>query len=171
MPRHYRKEDVDIKDSLPAVNVKAYDTPSVYKIAEHFNCSEDQAGKACEFAFNSTCEMFWEQIGDTAEYHFGDVNIWSAGRSGSWLVVEGLPNIDSWDAVQLAKWRKFEREVKAEVKHITSFEAFADAIEANDWHKDGAELYNFVDTPTGTKCIADMKAEAISAGFAAVVRR
>ncbi len=31
------------------------------------------------------------------------------GRSGGWLVVHGLPDIEDWDAVRIARWRRFER--------------------------------------------------------------
>ena len=41
------------------------------------------------------------------------LELWQEGRSGGWLVVNGLPELDSWDAVALSKWRKFERYVLA----------------------------------------------------------
>ena len=43
-------------------------------------------------------------------YH---VNVYSAGRSGGWLVVDGLPDIDTWDAIDLGVWRRFDKAVHA----------------------------------------------------------
>jgi hypothetical protein len=43
-------------------------------------------------------------------YH---VQVYSAGRSGGWLVVSGLPDVESWDAIALGRWVKFEEEVRA----------------------------------------------------------
>jgi hypothetical protein len=46
-----------------------------------------------------------------------------------------------------------------------------DMIESNEWIKPGSELYNFIDTKNSDyKCIADLKAEAIKAGYAAIIR-
>lgn len=41
------------------------------------------------------------------------VKIYGEGRSGGWLVVHGLPDVDEWDAIALARWRRFERYVWA----------------------------------------------------------
>ena len=58
-----------------------------------------------------------------------------------------------------------------EIAWLCSAEKVFEDIAANEWAKPGAELYNFIDTKDGkTQCIADLKAEAISAGFAPVVR-
>lgn len=36
----------------------------------------------------------------TAEHH---------GRSGGWLILKGMPDLEEWDAITLAKWRKLIR--------------------------------------------------------------
>lgn len=41
------------------------------------------------------------------------VKVWQEGRMGGWLVVDGLPDLNEWDAVMLGKWRRFERYVRA----------------------------------------------------------
>lgn len=42
-------------------------------------------------------------------YH---VQVYAAGRSGGWLVVSGLPDVEAWDAIDLARWRRFERLIR-----------------------------------------------------------
>lgn len=44
------------------------------------------------------------------KYH---VNVHSAGRSGGWCVVSGLPDIESWDAIALGEWRRFDKFVRS----------------------------------------------------------
>lgn len=108
---------------LPAVDIK------VYTGIEDGDLSEATSGE-CPEGFTvewieahlseeeiaawwqSACEQAWE-IG-TEDAHeifrgYGTVETWSEGRSGGWCVVSGLPSIEEWDAVLLAKWRKFER--------------------------------------------------------------
>jgi hypothetical protein len=61
--------------------------------------------------FDVVCEGSYEY----AEHHaqttyFPDysVRVWSAGRSGGWAVVEGLPDVDTWGPDLLTKWSEFE---------------------------------------------------------------
>jgi hypothetical protein len=61
------------------------------------------------------------------------VKVYSKGRSSGWLTVHGLPPVESWDAVDLARWRRFEREVESDVEYRTSAEYTLEAIEANGW--------------------------------------
>lgn len=166
----YRKDDVEThgerynRTQYPAVNVKCYSFPSCWKIADYLKCTPEQAEKAGEFAFESAQEQFWENVQAYADECFGKgkTKVYSAGRSGGWAVVEGLPTIESWDAIQLGKWRKFETGLKSSVKYLTSFETFAKNIESNRWHEIGAEKYNFLDTNGETACIVDLKQSAIS---------
>lgn len=156
----------------PAVNVKVHSFTTAREIAEHFKCSEAQAEQAGEFQFQSACEMFWESAQEYARECFGaGVKCYSEGRSSGWCVIHGLPDFDSWDAIQLSKWAKFERMIKAEVKYRMSREMVFEDIEANEWHKDGSEQYNFIDKKNGeTVCIADLKKQAVEQGFGAVVK-
>lgn len=126
MGRRYTKEDVDTHadgfygPSLPAVNVKVYeglesvsfplddaDAPELTLewIEEHMS-EEDLS-----WLFGHTCENEWEMIQQDAQTIFSDytVTVEAQGRSGGWACVKGLPDIEEWDAVLLAKWRKFER--------------------------------------------------------------
>lgn len=179
MKKYYRREDVDTHadhfgPSRPAVNIKVR---SMYgystKIAEQFNCTDEQAERAIEYAFESAQEMFWEQMPELIEDCFGSgIKCHCEGRSGGWAVVHGLPPVDEWDAIQLSKWRKFERLTLDAVKDFTSLESLADGIDANEWHKAGSERYNFIERKDGTiACIADLKAEAIPKGFGPIIRK
>jgi hypothetical protein len=120
----YSKENVrwhsDHGPSRPAVNVKHWpdfdrDVPwtefepdfkewvlTVMEIAER---SGDYT------AWEIAAESCWEQVQVDAEEIFETdrIKVWSQGRMGGWAVVDGLPDFDSWDAIMLNKWRKFER--------------------------------------------------------------
>lgn len=160
----YTKDDVQLHEAsfhgpqLPAVNVKIYHFPSTYDVMDRFDCSEEVAGTALEYAFQSVQQAFWEDwANDTSSYFPNhNVKVFSAGRSGGWLVVEGLPEIEDWDAVMFGRWRKFEKAVNADVNHRTGREAVLEDIEANRWAESGARLYNFIDTPDGPKCLVDI---------------
>jgi hypothetical protein len=71
----------------------------------------EEAGDIPEWAFESACEQGFEQAQTDAEDIFGKgVKVWTEGRSGGWLVVDfDEDDVAGWDAVALAKWRKFER--------------------------------------------------------------
>ncbi len=65
--------------------------------------------------FWSACEWGVERlIEDATGDIFADYNIklWQEGRSGGWLVVEGLPEIEDWDAIMLGKWHKFKKRAR-----------------------------------------------------------
>ena len=180
MRKAYSRGDVETHGELyrkqyPAVNVKVYNFPSIDKIADHFNCEIAEAERAGEYAFESACEIFWNELAQTiADDVFGEkeVKVYSQGRNDGWLIVEGLPDIELWDLMMMNKWHSFETKVKREVKYQTSEDMIFGNIEANEWCKPMAEKYNFVALPNGqTKCIADMKQEAIAKGFAPIVRK
>ena len=167
-----RKSDVETRSGLPAINIKVYrlawDSETLEK---HFGCAPDVADKAAGYAFDSACEQFWENIPDVAREIFGPCRVYSDGRSGGWLVVHDLPDVDTWDAVMLSKWAKFSKAVKSEIAYQMSFGTIIESISANEWAKPHAERFNFVDTDNGTVCIADLKADAIAAGYGPVIRR
>jgi hypothetical protein len=158
--------------AYPAINVKYYGGGCrTQDIAARFGCSDAQAEKAAQFAWESACEQFWEQAKERAAEIFGGrVKVYSAGRSGGWLILDGLPEVSEWDAVALGRYASMCRFCRDEIAYRTSVECVLEDIAANEWHKDGAELFNFVDTASGTRCIADLKQEAKAAGFAPVVR-
>lgn len=165
--KKYTHEDVDFhsdgfgRRGNPAINVKVRNFVRIDKVVAKFGCTEDVAEKALQFAFDAACQIFWEDMPALAKEIFGDyVTAYSEGRSSGWYVVHGLPAIDTWDAVLLAKWRKLENAVRAEVAYRTSEICVLEDIEVNQWFKDGSEQYNFIDLANGngTRCIADLKA-------------
>ena len=176
---YYTKEDVRfhgeyMQRSHPAVNIKihGYGFPGTDEVVERFGCTEKQAEKALGFAFDSAVVDFWDQAQEVAHEVFGkEAEAYAEGRSGGWLVVHNLPDVESWDAIRLSTWRGFEKQILSIVKDLTSPAVVLDNIEANQWWKEGSEQYNFSDTKEGTISIPDMKAKAIAAGFGAVVRK
>jgi hypothetical protein len=133
MNRHYSREDVQthsdgFREGRPAVNVKVYrhysdawkefqkqEEPDAGFTLEWIedNVSDEQLDAifwhCCEFEFEYL--EGWATSKEPGDSLFPDdrVKLWQEGRSGGWIVVDGLPDIDEWDAVRLARWRKFER--------------------------------------------------------------
>jgi hypothetical protein len=114
----------------PMVNVKVYDSlaDGFRKFLENetpedgFNLEwieENVSDDHLEGVFWRVCESGWEQLQSDAEDIFGpSAKVYSAGRSGGWAVVEGLPDVDEWDAIFLAKWHKFERWTRDAANYI-----------------------------------------------------
>jgi hypothetical protein len=161
-----KKSEVETYGGYPSVNVKVHQFgPMIGEIEKRFNCSEAQAEKALEYAWESAQESFWEdwrEMANEAEglpYFAGySVKIYGEGRSSGHLVVHGLPDVESWDAIILAKWAKFAKEVRADIDYRRSPEAVFEDIEANRWFEDGSERYNFVDVNGKTFSVPEIKA-------------
>lgn len=156
---------------FPAVNVKCHDYKD-WPVQEELHCSEKAAEKASEFAFDEACERFWREAPELARRFFGEkTKIEQTGRSGGWLVVKGLKDLSNWSASDLSKWRRFEKAVLDEIDYLASWRQAKESIEANKWHLDGAEKFNFFETAEGEiVCIAELKAKAKAAGFGAIIR-
>lgn len=88
-------------------------------------------------AWESARESVWEMIEtDAADIFPQSVKVYSEGRSGGWLVVHGLPDVEKWDAVLVAKWSKFARFVADYLKgfgydvcwqlHANAYESWKD---------------------------------------------
>jgi len=59
-------------------------------------------------------EIGWGDAKELALEIFGErAQVWSSGRSGGWLIVEGLPPVEEWDAIAVGQWAKFAGHVKA----------------------------------------------------------
>lgn len=172
-----KKSDVEFhserwgRPELPAINVKCYNFAKGLDVDKEFNCSEDQAEKAFNFAWEAACAQFWEDAQEIVTDIFGPkVKCYSQGRSGGWLVVHGLPEFEQWNAVNLAKWSSLCKRIKGLLDWLTSAEQTREGIESNQWYKEGSEQYNFIDKLGETVCIADLKQQAIQAGFGAIIR-
>ena len=140
----YRKSDIDTHNDggiggpyYPAVKVKSYHWPWASTIQERFACSEATAERASEYAWEAHAMVFWEDAEREAEEVFPDsLKVYSAGRSGGWLIVTGLPPIESWDAIMVSKWGRFEAWVLELVEWSCKDEEVLDTIEANEWALD-----------------------------------
>lgn len=69
--------------------------------------------EAIQFYFDNACEEGWQQLQDLADAIWLETwyapKVWSEGRSGGWAVVDGLPDVEDWNAVMLSKWRRFAK--------------------------------------------------------------
>lgn len=115
------------------------------------NISDDHL----DAVFWNTCEWEFECLDSWATgrdddplFPDDDVSLSREGRSGGWVVVDGLPEIEDWDAIRLARWRKFERIARESAAgipyqmlgnlYINEFEIWAD--EQADESVSNAEL-------------------------------
>jgi hypothetical protein len=98
---------------LPDVNISDDPRFTLEWVREHLSDNH------LDELFWETCRNEWEMIEQDAEEIFGShVSVEQDGRSGGWAVVTGLGDIEEWDAVMIAKWRRFEKYTKAIAKDI-----------------------------------------------------
>jgi hypothetical protein len=72
-------------------------------VEEHVN--ED----LMEDIWTEACRRGWELLEGEAQEIWGKATkVYSEGRSGGWAIVDGIKGFEGWDAVDLAKWRRFE---------------------------------------------------------------
>lgn len=127
MPATYSREDVQTHSDhfgpqRPAVNVKVHQSlregyeefcKDEGEVNAHFTLDwieRHVSDERLDDLFWLICEDEWGQIKQDAKDIFGpSVTVWSEGRSGGWAVVDGLDDPEEWDAIALAKWRRFER--------------------------------------------------------------
>lgn len=118
----FRKEEGDYDPSFTEEWVEA-------------NLSDEDVEEYFQFA----CASEWEYAQDYAEEIFGaHVKVYGAGRSGGWAVVTGLDDVDEWDAVALAKWRKFENYATSAAEYIPGAMVSLIYINAFQWAQDEA---------------------------------
>jgi|GEM_PF-5438891 len=157
--------------SHPAINVKVWSFGSGLDLVKQFNCSEEQSEHALAYAWNLARNRFWEDAYEIVQEIFPGSKMYQEGRSGGWLTVHGLPDVNKWDAVTFAKWSSLQKRIKMLLADVCQNELILDDIEANKWYLEGAEEFNFIDLADGkVVCLAEMRQEAIAAGFGPVVR-
>lgn len=124
-----------MRDAHPAINVKVRGLDiDAGDVMRQFMCDETVAERALEHAWEAQCEMFWLDVpGEVERMLPAGAKVYSEGRSGGWLAVHNLPDVERWDAVMLSKWRKVQKFVEQAVRYYTSKQAFLDVIEANGW--------------------------------------
>jgi len=124
-----KKQDIDISyhsgtRGLPMVNVKVgacslHPSPQETefpdtRFPEWLDVVQAESPATIDAAWEAACTLGFEQAEALAHDMFGrNVKVWSAGRSGGWLVVEGLPPVETWDALATSKWASFARRVRA----------------------------------------------------------
>ncbi len=129
----------------PAVNVKVYrslwdvkfpleDAPEGITREWIESLGEDRLDEL----FWDTCSFEWEMIAQDAAEIFGPhVKVEQDGRSGGWAVVTGLDDIADWDAVALAKWRRFEKYARAIAHGVP--EQMVYSLACNEWETEQNE--------------------------------
>jgi hypothetical protein len=156
MARTYTRDDVqmhaDRGHARPAVNVKVYrgirDAWDAFVKEERPEdprftldwIEEHVSDEALDAIFWMQCENDFEYFAayasddDDAIFpaaRYGRVTVEREGRSGGWAVVDGLPDIEEWDAILLARWRKFER-IARDIADSIPFQMLA-SIYMNDF--------------------------------------
>jgi hypothetical protein len=163
-----KKEDVGRsyhqgRRGSPMLNVKAdrfYHAAEAVREKYRDTFPEAMVERAIEWAYESHVESFWKRAQEDAEAIWGSgVRVFSAGRSGGWLVVERLPDVDTWDAIALGKWARFAKWRAGELSYLCGAEAALDTIEANGWLEiDTMRLYRPIkDCPEvpGSLCLIE----------------
>ena len=130
--RTYSRDDVQTHygPDRPAVNIKVYRSVWDDAVWSEFERDADPDEDFAQWMQDNISDeqldaCFWNVCEWGVEYLTGwatgsdaagdrlfpdhDVRIEQDGRSGGWLVVKGLPDLEDWDAVLLGRWRKFER--------------------------------------------------------------
>lgn len=161
---------------LPAVNVKVHHSPewTAERLMKEYPGLEEKDAEWCvKTVYESMVEDFWNYIAPNSlnfAMHGDDgsdfeptgikpspYTVYADGRMGGWLVVTGLGDIETWDAVQVSKWRKFCRLLREAIAYNMRLEAARELIDANEW-------------ATKPRRLRQMRAAAIAAGFGEVVR-
>jgi hypothetical protein len=136
----YRKDDVDfhaeyMRNRHAAVNVKSYGgygdlrgavervlENEGYILATGTDIDELTEAIAQDFGVDGfAAEQGWEQAAEAAAENFGHgYGVYSEGRSGGWCVVRDPSGrvafdedeVAGWDAIALARWARFARQVR-----------------------------------------------------------
>ena len=91
-------------------------------VMSYIEAEPDVFGVACERAFDQLTDDVVELLaGHTPQ-------VWQAGRSGGWLVVGGLPGIETWGPDLLAAWvgiARASRQAVADVPRQMAWEVLA----------------------------------------------
>lgn len=130
-------------EGLPMVSVKVHDASSATvnfaELREELRDAEDEDSllrslsdkelrervdsysAEHDHVFEMACEANFEATETDARELFGpQVECWREGRSGGWLVVNGLPDIEDWTVSLLTKWHTFTEYCAAYVADIPS---------------------------------------------------
>lgn len=154
---------------LPALNVKVrgYVTEQIMaQVREEVGDEgytlewfEEHSG---DWAFEAACQSNWEMLEADAQEVFDrwNVSIESAGRSGGWCVVRGLPDLDEWDAVLLGKWARFAKYARSLVDDVPYQMAWIVGANTYEQWKADRHKHSFVVT---VECDTAEQAEQVMA--------
>jgi hypothetical protein len=109
---------------LPALNVKWHlwvpDVIAKYRYDDHEFSGDDgfwawmismwdiDTTGVLDQAWQFAAEFGWDEAREAARDVWGEgAEVYSDGRSGGWLVVHGLRDVETWDAIDLGLWRMF----------------------------------------------------------------
>jgi hypothetical protein len=163
----FTKADIEVRArGVAAVNVKLWRThdtrlPDPELVMEYFQCDQPTAERALQLYEESERAQFWEAAEGLVTDLFGpQASVSQDGRCGGWLLVYGLPPVETWDAIRVARWGAFTRLVYRDIAYRCEWRTVRDAIEVNRWAEPGAEQFNFARLPDGqTRCLTDIKRE------------
>ena len=145
----------------PSINVKSYNWPFAAIEKRFWNSLEEDIERASRFAFEGAQERFWEDAQELAEHHFKyhSVKVYSAGRSGGNLIVQGVGHPSDWDQEDLEQWEAFEQGIIENMTAYCNVDSIIDDIEANRWNEPRSARYNFIETDKGNFCISDIETD------------
>lgn len=139
----YNRDDVEFHSNAmfypvhPAINVKAHSAPDFWKLKyaledAGYNLSDKQIESAGNIAFSKLQREFWNEfVPKTIESIYGKWVKWgSEGRQSGWLAVYNLPEVESWDVVDLAKWHSLESKLQNWIKQVNTVENYLILLES-----------------------------------------
>lgn len=109
------------------------DAPEVESFARYVVALWEQEARLLgDTAWEIAIEQGWEALQRDAEECFGPgVKVYSEGRQGGWCVVEGLGDVEAWDAVALGKWARFSKWARGQADGVPY--AMVDFLYHNPW--------------------------------------
>ena len=141
--------------TLPALNVKCRNWPDVSAAFPGVEAAILE--RAETWAWNSAVRQFWDLAQQEARTIYSDsAKVFSAGRSGGWLVVDGVGVPEDWDAADRERWDLFEHNVRDTMAALMDRAAWIEDIHMNRWAEPLAEEFNFIDRNGETVCLADV---------------
>lgn len=122
----------------PAVNVKvAYrQFPEYWRLAEHYGVSDENGEKLSQLAFDYQAEYFWREVGKIVEKRLKTTDWTRAGRSGGWLEVHGLGDVEEvlkWKKTKVERWQRFEKEVHQFMNELCDWDHVIALIDNMEW--------------------------------------
>lgn len=115
--------DIVTRSGLPALNVKVYDLrqwPSAEHITATYAVPAPAAQHMLEQLWNIAVEDFWRDATLTAEEYLPrGAEVFSDGRSGGWLLVDGLGDVAEWTTAQRQQWTRFTNGIQQSIRYFS----------------------------------------------------